>query len=637
MSGILGIYRLDDKSLDPSLLEHMTDSLARRGPDAAGTWQESSVGLGHRMLWTTPESLYERLPFTLAPLTVTSDARIDNRDELISVFGLTASPDEIADSELIVRAYDRWGRHCPEHLLGDFAFAIWDGSQQQLFCARDHMGVKPFYYYHAQNHLFAFASEIKALFTVPDVPRKVNEVQIMHYLKSNFEDREITFYADIVRLPAAHTLLISDRRVELRRYWFLDPTREIHLASDEEYARAYRDLFTQAVRCRLRSAYPVGSLLSGGLDSSSVVCVARELLRKQDLNGRLPSQRLQTFSAFYDNVPESDERYFINAIVAQGDLESHLVPADERDPFDDVQEIVRQLDQLYHSAGDQIGLALLAAARNARIRVILDGEDGDSVVSHGDGRFFELARNLKLRTLLREINALSKRTHRSRRDILLPMLVASAPNIVRRTLRRAVPQVVQPAAPELLIKRDFAERIKLEPQVDIVDRARSTTRTARERHYKDLTAPKVQFDLEVMDQIFADFSMEGRHPFYDRRLVEFCLALPAEQKLSAGFNRVVARRALVNCLPRAIRCRVDKSSNAAVFYRGLRTFDKALVQEVLSKEHRLVDNYVEISQARKAFDLVTKGDTRGGYAVWQVVVLELWLQKEKERNASFVE
>src|SRR5262245_20600165 len=166
----------------------MVASVAHRGPDASGSWCQGAVGLGHRMLWTTPESLSEKLPLAnqAGDLAITADARIDNRDELTAALGLPPHSG-VTDSMLILLAYEHWGEHCPEKLLGDFAFAIWDGRKRVLFCARDHFGVKPFYYCHS-GRLFAFASEIKALLSLPEVPRRLNEVRVADYLVPIFDD-----------------------------------------------------------------------------------------------------------------------------------------------------------------------------------------------------------------------------------------------------------------------------------------------------------------------------------------------------------------------------------------------------------------------------------------------------------------
>ena len=227
--------------------------LAHRGLDGTGVWNNGSIGLGHRMLWTTPESLQEKLPLVsqTGDLVLTADARVDNRDELISRLGLTDHRSgEIADSQLILAAYEKWGEDCAEKLLGDFAFAIWDARRQEVFCARDPMGVKPFYYYHS-GRIFVFASEIKAVLCLQDVPRKLNEVKVADFLVPIFNDQINTYYQDVFRLPPAHSMTVSGGGVRTRSYWSLDPTRELHLGSDEEYVEAFRELLQRqyAVVC----------------------------------------------------------------------------------------------------------------------------------------------------------------------------------------------------------------------------------------------------------------------------------------------------------------------------------------------------------------------------------------------------
>ncbi|HEY3131845.1 MAG TPA: lasso peptide isopeptide bond-forming cyclase, partial [Acidobacteriota bacterium] len=344
MSAITGVYFMDGRPLDPADLKRMLKTVAHRGPNGSGLWFRGPVGLGHRMLWTTPESLRETLPLIhqTGDLVITADARIDNREELVSLLNINGRPlGEIADSELILRAYEKWGDSCPEKLLGDFAFAIWDAKKKLLFCARDHFGVKPFYYYRS-DHAFIFASEIKALLSLQEVPRRLNEVRVADYLMSMLEDKEITFYQGILRLQPAHCISVTREGAQIRSYWALDPTREIRYNSDGEYADAFREIFTEAVRCRLRSAFPVGSMLSGGLDSSSIVCVARQLLAQEG------SRQLHTFSATFENVPECDESQFINAVVARNGLQFHYVPCDQLSPLAGLDTLLAQQDEVFY-------------------------------------------------------------------------------------------------------------------------------------------------------------------------------------------------------------------------------------------------------------------------------------------------
>lgn len=261
MSGIVGIYHLDNQPVDHEDLNSMATSLAHRGPDDVGIWQEGCVGLGHRMLWTTPESLGEKLPLASCSgeLIITSDARIENREELIDTLNLhNYPPAKLTDSELILFAYKRWHCHCPEYLLGEFAFAIWDKGRRTLFCARDHFGVKPFYYCKV-GQTFMFASEVKALLSLPDVPRKLNEVRIAAYLTTVMQSKTTTSYQGIFQLSPAQILTIKDyAEINLRSYWSLDPKyEELHLSSNQDYSDAFRKIFTEAVQCRLRSAFPI--------------------------------------------------------------------------------------------------------------------------------------------------------------------------------------------------------------------------------------------------------------------------------------------------------------------------------------------------------------------------------------------
>ncbi|NJN18498.1 MAG: lasso peptide isopeptide bond-forming cyclase [Oscillochloris sp.] len=341
MSAIAGIVYGDGRPVDQHKLAQMAHALAHRGPDGSGSWSGNGAGLGHQMLWTTPESLYERLPLVnrRGGLVITADARIDNRTELISTLGLSdREPGIIGDSELILAAYERWAERCAEHLLGDFAFAIWDERARTLFCARDHFGVRPFYYHYSPNY-FAFATEIKALLALPEVPRRINKAKIADYLLVFHEDRVSTFYTDIVRLPPGHCLLVRDGQVRTWGYWALELPPELRLKSDDQYAEGYRAVFTEAVRCRMRSAFPLGSMLSGGLDSSSITCVARSIAREQGLDP------IQTFSAIFDEVKASDERPFINAVLDQGDLVANFTHGDQVTPLGDLTQVLRHEDE----------------------------------------------------------------------------------------------------------------------------------------------------------------------------------------------------------------------------------------------------------------------------------------------------
>jgi asparagine synthase (glutamine-hydrolysing) len=269
MSGIAGVWHLDGRPAVAADLDCMLDRLAHRGPDGTQRAVRGPLAMGHRLLRTAPDD-GAAFAQALGGLLITADLRLDNRSELTTELGWRHESHAVPDARLVLAAYERWGERCVEHLLGDFAFALWDERQGQLFCARDHLGVRPFYYYHGPGRLFAFASEIKGLLALGDVPPpRLNEVRVADYLVRVFDDKAGTFYENVLRLPPAHTLVLSRDGIRLREYWRLDPTREIRLANDAAYAEAFRDIFTEAVRCRVRGVNPPpGFLRSGGIDSS---------------------------------------------------------------------------------------------------------------------------------------------------------------------------------------------------------------------------------------------------------------------------------------------------------------------------------------------------------------------------------
>jgi asparagine synthetase B (glutamine-hydrolysing) len=256
----------------------MLSMLSHRGPDGNGVWLEKSagVGLGQCLRVTTPEALHERQPLVSREgrIALVADARVDNRTDLIQALDLRGDPDKIPDSALILAAYERWGEDCADRIVGDFAFAIWDGNERKWFCARDPFGCRSVHYTHRPGQLFACATEIKALLAVAEIPRELEEMRVGLFLTGTFDDQAITFYKGIFRLPAGHCMVVDESGLRVRRYFELDPKRDIRFRTDDAYAEAFLEIFTEAVRCRLRATAPVLSTLSGGLDSTSIACVA---------------------------------------------------------------------------------------------------------------------------------------------------------------------------------------------------------------------------------------------------------------------------------------------------------------------------------------------------------------------------
>ena len=308
MSGIFGIFHRDGRPVEAKTLETMRNAMAYWGPDGSGVWREGPAGLGQLMLFNTPEAPNERLPRRIESpgLGFTAEARIDNREELFEKLDVHSEERKsMPDGELILRAYLKWGEDCPEHLFGDWSFAVWDPNKKRLFLARDHYGNTALYYY-ADDRFFAFASCHKALVALDSVPAEIDELYVAQVLVGwTAYHSERTARKHIRRLPPAQTLTVTPDTLQTRRYWFMEQATELKLPSNEQYVEAFLEIYDEAVRYRLRSHKPVGVTLSGGLDSGSVASLAARRLARE-------GKRLTAFGSapIYDTTPYTGNRRF---------------------------------------------------------------------------------------------------------------------------------------------------------------------------------------------------------------------------------------------------------------------------------------------------------------------------------------
>lgn len=374
MSGIAAIHNLDGRPADSGSLGRMLEVIAHRGPDGLSLWVAGPVALGHAMLRTSPQSWHEKQPLVDvdAGLCLTMDGRVDNRAELAAALKKGGvEPESDSDAELVLRAYQLWGEEAPIRMLGDFAFAIWDERRRQLFCARDSMGVRPFYYYW-DGRTFLCGSELQQILAHPAVPREPNEEFIGAYLGGKIIDRNATLYRNVFRLEPSHSMTASSRGIRKRRYFDLDPSRIISYRTDREYGDHFLEIFKSAVLCRSYSHNGAfAAELSGGLDSSMTVGTSASMLRE----GTAPDSRFETFSlVFTDKI--ADERDFIAEMAAMWNLKSNLVPPFVADlPY--CLATLRKHRDFIGPPNHAMGIPMMAKASALGFRVMLTGSGGD--------------------------------------------------------------------------------------------------------------------------------------------------------------------------------------------------------------------------------------------------------------------
>lgn len=604
MSGIAGLIPVDPGERVEAPLTRMLERMRHRGPDGRGTFCEPGIALGQLAHHTTAEARRERQPLRSRDgrAVLVADLRLDNREELLGLLGLGPEGDGApGEAELLLRTWERFGESCVERLVGDFAFALWDRAERRLLCARDPFGARSLYWTRTPA-FFAFASEIKALLALEGVSSEPDELRIAFFLENVAGEPERTSFRAVHRLAPARTLLVRGKAQEERAHFAFEPARELPRGRDEEHVERFRELFVDAVRARLRTCLPVASLLSGGIDSSSITCVARELLERE---GRGP---LRTLSVTFDGVPESNERPFIEAVLASGRQEAVLLDGNELAPYGDWEPVADALDQLSYGANLHLHRALYAAGRARGGGVVLDGVGGDIAVDYGLDRFVELFLRGRFLALRKELRAFAGRVHgrpavvfrRCVRAPIVSSLRSRAPRALRELLdrwRRA--RGADPDGLPGLVRPELARRLELRERArEIERRLELRPRTARGTvHHLNLTDGLMYNALGTIEGLAAWSGLETRFPFLDRRLVEFCLALPSELRLREGYNRYVLRRALPE-LPALVRWRDWKGDLGHSLAQGMARFDRPRLERLLGEDAPLLDPWVERGRVR---------------------------------------
>lgn len=566
MSAICGIYYYDGRKVAPETGATMMRKLGIYHTDAAGTWQEGKVFLGCHVQHITPESVREILPYHDAPagLSITADAIIDNRAELCDKIGIDHSRrDGMPDSLLILQAYQKWGRDCPKYLVGDFAFVIWDERRREMFCVVDHTGTRAFYYYRSAG-LFAFSTLIKPLFVLPEIVKKHNETWIADFLVMpsvmHQLDPELTLYQNIYLLPAGHTLTVRPDGAIKQVYWQVQRQPELKLNSDRQYDEAFLEVLGEAVRCRLRSIRPVGVMMSGGLDSTSVACMAA-----RELTGR--GQRLQAFSAvpmpgYRDWLPAgslADETPYIEAVREHtGNIDVTYCRLEGKHALSDTDRLLAMLEQPYKIFENLFWIdGIMVAAREHNVGVLLNGAAGNITISWGDfsPHLLSLLRSGQWRRLFRESRDIARRYRRPLRA-LFKLYYTLLPYDVQKNLNRlnvrGWPKKERDLSP---INPDFAQSCSVQERFRRLgfDPLFINRLDSYEIRKKKLSPDFFSHLGVIVTKHSLASGVALRDPTMDKRVIEFCLSLPESLYVRKGWDRFLIRRAMTGILPDKVR------------------------------------------------------------------------------------
>ncbi|HEX4348552.1 MAG TPA: asparagine synthase-related protein [Vicinamibacterales bacterium] len=618
MSGIPGLFNRSGRPADAAVIGRMIAAAPHRGRDHARCWTSGPVAIGYQPFLRLPEDVVQ--PVVAGTSAIAFDGRIDNRTELLpELFSGVALFRTPSDAELALAAYEQWGVTSVSRLLGDFAYVIWDGRARRVVCARDVMGIKPFYYAVTPRQ-FVWGSDLRQILA-SGAPESVqpNEGMIAEYLAKAIQSQDETLYRGVMRLPAAHTMVVTADQVQIARYWKIDTSAELALASDDDYAGRFYQLFRDAVSCRLRGDEgPAAAYLSGGLDSSSVVGMMTAL-------GRSP----ETYSLVFPGVPEADESRYIDAVVDRFGLTAHKTPPSRIEGTTCRAHVMRRKDTLDLPA-DLASEALMSVVEERGTRIVLTGVGGDYCFTGSHLHYADLLREGNLIGFARRIRE-DWNVPYTGWSLWQPLMSGVRPLIprsVRRRIRAAgVAAGVMAGAPDW-IEPAFAGRVALADRLATPGWVEEATSFSRRGICERFASGWQYLLLEHGERSACEHGFEERHPFFDRRLIEFGVALPESQRWRGAETKFVMRRAMRNLLPRVVAERQTKGNFAVCVARAVDALGDASFFETL---HIASLGWVKREAVRELYRRSAAqfraGDDNyadGMFKLWMIGGIELW-------------
>jgi asparagine synthase (glutamine-hydrolysing) len=620
MCGISGlVYHDRHRSVDPDILKKMCDTMAHRGPDDEGFFFDGGVGLGMRRLSVIDlVSGHQPISNEDGQVWIVFNGEIYNFPQLREELG--ARGHEFAtntDTETIVHAYEEYGPDCVKKLNGMFSFAIWDPRRRRLMLARDRVGIKPLYYY-ADHGCLVFGSELKALLQCAEVPRELDHLALDTYLTCEYIPGPRTIFKNVHKLPPGHVLILEDGQTTVEPYW--DIHYEVNAGSEAELGQHLYDLLKDAVRRRLISDVPLGAFLSGGVDSSAIVCMMSELMDRP----------VQTFSIGFDD-PSYNELGYARQ-VAQHFGANHHDLVIQPDIVGLVEGLVGFLDEPLADVSI-FPTYLVSKLAREKVTVVLSGDGGDELFAGYDWYVAD------------RIEQYYHRLPAVLRNRLIPQLVAQLPPTSQKKgavnkLKRFVEGSVLPRElrqyrwntflsdehRDLLYSRDFRSSLGDSSAYSSFTGHLGSAAAADplwQEQYADIKTYLVDDILTKVDRMSMAHSLEARVPFLDHRMVEFAAGVPSDLKLKGTTTKYLLKQAMAGKLPREVLTR-KKEGFSIPIKNWLKEELQPMMQEVLSPGRLDREGIFNSAWVEKLKSEHIQGSANHSHQLWALMVFEIW-------------
>lgn len=590
--------------------------LRHRGPDGANAWSDRSAWLGHTRLRILDTTAAADQPMSSRDgrCVLLHNGEVYNYRELQAELGQDWRPATCSDTEVVVEMLARHGPSALKRFNGMWAIAVWRPAERRLWLARDRFGVKPLYYAPLPEGGFAFASEIPALLALLGGAPEADLAVMQRFLRyGEAEPADRTFFKGILKLPPACVAEISPDGVSVEEFWNLAAAANAEDVGPEP-EREYRRRFRDAVLLRLRSDVPVGTCLSGGLDSSSIVCAVRRAANEGTVE---PTFTYKAFSARHPGTT-ADEGPFIDAVLEATKFDGYRVVPEPARFLEDVEDLVRHQGEPFGSLAVYAQWCVMRLAREGGVTVLLDGQGADEVLGgytmYTHYRISDLARRGHWRQAARLIRATALVQGMSAGAAVRSILAGAIPDRWRRSLRSTAG-----GAAGRFMGKDLPHEDNNPPRLPGVYADRFC-----DALYSSITSQGLPSLLRYEDRNSMAFSIEARVPFLDWRLVSFGLRLPAEWKLHEGWTKWVLREAMSEDLPSCVRWRRDKKAFATPQTEWLSGALRGWVWEILRSREFRERGWFDVRRVESEFASWTEGGPAIDGALWLVLSTELW-------------
>jgi asparagine synthase (glutamine-hydrolysing) len=550
MSAQAGVWNFDGKPVDQAFLGKLTSAIDKYGADGGKTYGTGSIALAHRAFHTTHESRLEHQPYSSARGNIiTWDGRLDNREELIHEFReeLTTVPTDVA---IVAAAFEHWHTESFRRIVGDWALSIWRPAERQLLFACDYMAIRHIFYYPKKDSIW-WSTDLASLVLLSDDKLHIDDDYIGGYF-ANEPDARLTPYQEIREVPPGEYVHVrSDGKVSIHRYWSFSPSSRILYKTDQEYEEHFRHVFRQSVRRRLRSDSPILAELSGGLDSSSIVCMADDILLKEGAE----TPRLDTLSLYDKSEPRGDDwLYFPKVEEKRGRAGAHI-DAGKYGDSDSLQCPEFSALPGYLNAGSEITTERATVIKAGGYKVVLSGIGGDEFmggVPNPTAHLADLILRFKFVRLAKQLTAWSLVKRRPWIQLLWEATLDLLPSSIGQYF-------VKQAKVDPWIDSDFARRTKLAVRQLDVDEHFGFRLPTRRSYISGIVIMANKLAKSISPALTPE---EVRYPYLDRDVIEFTASIPAGQLLRPGERRSLMRRALADIVPQEILSRRTKQVGA---------------------------------------------------------------------------